>query len=75
MTVRHLYLTWHSGPVSVRHAGGRPRGNAVTLCYRMGRLLVLAVVFAGLVAGATGCESTSGGDRSVGSDGHAGHNH
>ena len=37
---------------------------------------VLMLVFVGVVVGGavTGCESTGGGN-SVGSDGHAGHNH
>ncbi len=39
------------------------------------RLLVLALVGAALVGGAAGCESLDGSGRSVGSDGHAGHNH
>ena len=39
------------------------------------RLVVLAVVCAAVLGGVTGCESTGGSGRSVGSDGHVGHNH
>lgn len=39
------------------------------------RLLALVLVAAALVGGAAGCESLDGSRGSVGSDGHAGHNH
>lgn len=40
---------------------------------RIVRVLMLAVVCAAAAGALTGCES--GGGNSVGSDGHAGHNH
>lgn len=39
------------------------------------RLVLFAVVCAAALGGVAGCESTGGGGGSVGSDGHAGHNH
>lgn len=39
------------------------------------RLLALVLMATALVGGAAGCESLDGSRGSVGSDGHAGHNH
>lgn len=39
------------------------------------RLVVLAAICAAVLGGVTGCESTGGSGRSVGSDGHVGHSH
>jgi hypothetical protein len=39
------------------------------------RLVALVLVCAAVLGGVAGCESLDGSGRSVGSDGHAGHNH
>ena len=51
------------------------RGTSMSTRKWVIRVLALAVVSAVLGGALTGCESTGGSSGSVGSDGHAGHNH